>query len=121
MSQANLIKLMLEGTYSCRELADETGLHYVTVLHYCRALHKAGAARIDSWGKDNRNRDAILIYKIGVGKDAKRHRRTCAERQQAARDKLAEHRKLLVLHGRGSYSQSKNGQLKFTAIYPEQS
>lgn len=42
MSQAQLIKLLLDGDRTCAELADESGLHYVTVLEYCRELHKAG-------------------------------------------------------------------------------
>lgn len=85
--QAQLIKLMLEGTYSCQELADETGLHYVTVLTYTRELHRAGAAHISMWEKDDRGRDIIKIYKIGVGKDAKRYRSTSAERQRRLREK----------------------------------
>lgn len=47
ISQAHLIALMLDGIYTCKELAEETGLHYVTVLQYTRELHRAGAAYID--------------------------------------------------------------------------
>ena len=36
ISQAHLIKEMLDGTLTCKELAEETGLHYVTVLQYAR-------------------------------------------------------------------------------------
>ena len=76
ITQAHLIKLLLEGTYTCQELADETGLHYVTVLHYTRELHRAGAAHIASWEKDLRGRDLVKIYKLGVGRDAKRQKKT---------------------------------------------
>ena len=86
-TQAHLIKLLLEGTYNCQELADETGLHYVTVLEYTRELHRAGAAYIHHWDKDNRGRDVIKVYKLGVGKDAKRHVRSAVERQRAYRAK----------------------------------
>ena len=79
---AELIKLMLEGIYNCQELADETGLHYVTVLQYARELHLAGAAYISTWEKDTRGRDVVKIYKIGKGKDAKRQKLTAAERQR---------------------------------------
>lgn len=85
--QANLIKLLLEGTYSCAELAEETGLHYVTVLEYTRELHRAKAAHICMWEKDNRGRDLTKIYKLGEGRDAKRSRMTPAQRQQRLRDK----------------------------------
>lgn len=86
-TQARLIKLLLEGTYNCQELADETGLHYVTVLDYTRELHRAGAAYIDHWDKDAWGRDLIKVYKIGKGKDAKRQVRTPVERQRAYRAK----------------------------------
>ena len=74
MSQAALIKLLLDGTRSCRELAEETGLHYVTVLQYTRELHKAKAVHIAEWHPDARGRDMIKIYKIGKGADTKRYR-----------------------------------------------
>ena len=46
MAYAHLVELMLDGTHSCQELARATGLHYVTVLDYTRAMHRAGAAHI---------------------------------------------------------------------------
>ena len=85
--QAQLIKLLLEGTYTCQELAEMTGLHYVTVLHYTRELHRAGAAHIAAWEKDPRGRDLAKIYKLGAGNDKKRHKYTQAERQVAYRAK----------------------------------
>ena len=86
-TQALLIKYLLEGVYTCWQLAEETGLHYVTVLHYTRELYRVGAAHISSWEKDVRGRDVIKIYKLGPGKDAKREKMTAAERQQRRRDK----------------------------------
>jgi hypothetical protein len=93
--QAQLIKLLLEGTYSCAELAEETGLHYVTVLEYTRELHRAKAAHISMWEKDGRGRDMIKIYKLGESKDAKRSKLSAAERQQRVRDK----RKAMEVNG----------------------
>lgn len=86
-TQGVMIKHMLEGVYTCMELAELTGLHYVTVLQYTRELHRAGACHISSWDKDTRGRDVIKIYKIGVGKDAKRDKMTGAERQARYRSK----------------------------------
>lgn len=83
--QAQLIKLLLDGVYTCQELAEQTGLHYVTVLQYTRELHSAGAAHICAWEKDGRGRDVIKIYKIGEAKDAKRKRMTDAQRQAKSR------------------------------------
>lgn len=85
--QAQLIKLLLEGTYTCAELAEMTGLHYVTVLQYTRELHRAGAAHIAEWEKDWRGRDLAKIYKLGAGKDKPRQKKTQAERQIAYRAK----------------------------------
>ena len=83
ITQAHLIKLLLEGTYTCQELANETGLHYVTVLQYTRELHRAGAAHISGWEKDPRGRDLAKIYKLGEGNDKRRHRKSDAEKQVA--------------------------------------
>jgi predicted ArsR family transcriptional regulator len=87
ITQAHLIKLLLEGTYTCQELANETGLHYVTVCQYTRELHRAGAAHISGWEKDPRGRDLAKIYKLGVGNDKRRQKKTQAERQRAYRTK----------------------------------
>lgn len=82
---AKLIKLMLSGTLTCQELADEIGLHYVTVLHYTRELHREGAAHIAEFHADTNGRDMIKVYKIGPGKDAKRSRMTVNERKASSR------------------------------------
>ena len=87
MAFAQLVKLLLEGTYTCTELAEMTGLHYVTVLHYTREMHRAGAVHIAAWEKDSRGRDLAKIYKLGEGSDKRRHRYTQAERQTAYRAK----------------------------------
>ena len=86
-TQAKLIEAMLDGVYNCQELAEITGLHYVTVLHYTRELHRAKAAHICQWDKDSRGRDVVKIYRIGRGKDAKREKLTGAQRQARTREK----------------------------------
>jgi len=96
-TQGVLIELMLDGLYDCHELAERTGLHYVTIQGYCRELHRAGACFIDHWNPDSRDRDTIKIYKIGRGIDAKRRKLTPAQRQARTRAgrKLLEHQRLL--------------------------
>ena len=73
MSQAQLIRLLLDDDLTCHELADQTGLGYRTVCEYMLALHKAGAAYIadyrqtgDGWG-----RDGARIFKLGTGRSDK--------------------------------------------------
>lgn len=92
MAYAHLVELMLDGTHSCRELADITGLHYVTVLDYTRAMHRAGAAHICAWEKDKRGRDLIKVYRIGRGRDAKRQRLTAQQRSAKYRAKMKQQR-----------------------------
>ena len=86
---ARMVEMMLHGTFSCSEIAEETGLHYVTVLEYTRELHRAGACHIAHWDKDGRGRDMIKIYKIGAGKDARRQRMTKAQRAARYRERKA--------------------------------
>lgn len=89
-SQAKLIALLQQGTLNCTELAQQSGLHYVTVLNYTRELHKAKAAHICQWLKDSKGRDAIKIYKLGSGLDKPRAKMTAAERQRAYRQRKHE-------------------------------
>lgn len=87
ITQAQLILLLLDGDLTCQELADESGLHYTTVLQYTRELHKAGAAFIHHYEKDRRGRDVLKVYKLGKGKDAKRTKIPGAERQAKVRNR----------------------------------
>ncbi len=87
ISYAHLMRLMLDGVYTCQELADETGLHYVTVLQYTRELHRVGAAHICAWEPDTLGRDARKIYKLGQGRDKPRSKQTTAVRQARYRAK----------------------------------
>jgi hypothetical protein len=98
-SQAQMIKLLLEGTHTCHELAEATGLHYVTVQQYTRELHRAGAARICAWEKDSRGRDMTKVYTLGAGKDAKRSKLTPAERQARLRAKYKAARMNQIMAG----------------------
>lgn len=85
LTQAKLIRLLLDGDRSCAELADESGLHYITVLAYTRYLHREGAAHIAEYREDTRGREVVKVYKVGFGKDAKRYRMTDAQRSARSR------------------------------------
>ena len=89
IAQARLIRCLLDAPMNCTELAEETGLHYVTVLAYCRELHRAGAAHIAAWEPDRRGRDVTKVYRLGAGRDAKRRKLTTAERQANMRARRA--------------------------------
>ena len=87
---AHLVREMLAGEYTCAELAERTGLHYVTVLRYTREMYKVGAAYICAWGMDERRRYTLKVYKVGNGMDARKPRSamTPAQRTQKYRMKL---------------------------------
>lgn len=99
-TQARLIALLLEGIYTCQELAEETGLHYVTVLDYTRELYRAKAAFIKAWEPDSRGRYMIKVYQIGVGKDARKPKKTSAQRTEAHRAKKKAHAALTAVVAR---------------------
>ena len=90
LSFAHLVKEMLAGEYTCEELAERTGLHYVTVLHYTREMHKAGAAYICAWRMNHRKQYVLKVYGIGNRDDARKPRAalTPAQRTQKYRAKL---------------------------------
>ena len=94
--QARLIRMLCDGPCTITEIADDTGLHYVTVQVYLRELYRAGAAHIAGWEKDSRGRDLIKVYGLGPGKDAQRRKMTGAERQRASRPRRLER---TALHG----------------------
>lgn len=99
LSFAQLVKHLNEGLYSCKELAEMTGLHYVTVLDYTRALHKAKAVHICAWEDDSRGRSLIKVYKTGPGKDASRRKISNSDRALAYRLKAKQIDITRRLHG----------------------
>jgi hypothetical protein len=83
---AVLMNLLLDGTRTCRALADETGLSMLTVYNYTHHLHKAGAIHIAAWvGK---GKHQTRIYAAGKADDAPRPSKT---RRQISADYRARH------------------------------
>ncbi len=115
-SQAQLIKLLLDGPQTCMDLAEATGLHYVTVQQYTRELRRAGAAHISAWEKDARGRDVVKVYSLGAGRDAKRQKLTGAERQERSRAKRKAAQVAQVMAGNARFVQAANGRLRFEAV-----
>ena len=99
---AHLLKYLMEGIYSCKELAQETGLHYVTVLQYTREMHRAGVLHITKWEKCSRGKDQVKIYKFGSKPDAKRQTMTRAESLRKFRAKQKQMRLLQMMAGKQS-------------------
>lgn len=113
LTQAALVKLLLDGTRDCSELAEETGLHYVTVLRYTRALYRAKAAHICAWHADKLGRATLKVCKLGTGRDAKRPCMTGNEKAAKYRERQRAKKLQLVVAGAGALVQSANGRLRF--------
>lgn len=95
-SNAILMRLLLDGTRDCYELAEETGLAYRSITDYCAALRKEGAVHVAGWSEDAAGGRRLAIYKLGVGKDVPQPRFTPAERAQRHRDRKTAARKALM-------------------------
>ena len=115
-SQAQLVSNLLDGDLTCAELAEVTGLHYVTVLEYCRELYRARAVHIVRWEADARGYSTVKVYKLGRGKDAPRPKLTPAQRQARHRERVKAMQAAAVTAGRGRWVQSANGRLRFERI-----
>lgn len=79
---AEMVNCLIPGDMPCAEIAEATGLHYLTVLHYTRAMHARGAVHIAAYEPDSRGRYVTRVYKLGPGRDAKRPKLTDAERRR---------------------------------------
>lgn len=95
MSFALLVREMLDGEYTCAELAERTGLHYVTVLRYARELHKAKAAHICAWRMNEKKQYVLKVYKIGEGMTARKPRPPMTHAQRAFRYRMRKNAKTL--------------------------
>lgn len=81
LSYALLIKLLADGTRTCKELAEETGLHVMTIYDYTYHLHKANVIHICTW--EGSGRQQTRIYMLGDKADVPRPSKT---RRQIADD-----------------------------------
>lgn len=93
MTFAILTKLLMEGTRTCQELADETGLHKLTVYDWTRELHRQGVIHICMW--EGEGRASTRIFKFGPGKDAPRPVKT---RKQISEDYKTRKKAVQLLH-----------------------
>ena len=84
---AMLTRLLLDGDMTCAELAEETGLHYVTVLRYCRELQLAGAAYVRYWEANTQGKFVVRVLALGIEKDAPRTVLSSSIRSKAYRAK----------------------------------
>jgi hypothetical protein len=79
ISFAKMCRLMMPGIYTMDQLAEKTGLHKVTVMHYARELHREKVCHIARYATDSLGRQNTIIYQLGKGEDAKRVSKSRAE------------------------------------------
>ena len=72
ITTATILRLFLDGPVSARDVVEATGLHLVTVYELLRVFRKEKVIHISAWDVDSMGRDAIAIFSVGQGKDAKR-------------------------------------------------
>lgn len=93
----SLLRTMLNGPVSLRELEAKTGIDYETLRPLMKALHAGGVVHISHWRIDSMGRMSIACYQLGYGVDAlKRKPKTGAQRMAAhvKRKRAAEERPL---------------------------
>lgn len=96
-----LIKLLQEGTRTCAELAEDTGLHKLTVYLYCREFYRAKLIHIAGWEQDMCGRMTMRVYMWGEGKDVKKI--TISRNERAARyKKRQKHLQMINITGRAA-------------------
>ncbi len=91
MSFAKMMRCLLDGPSTIRDVMHETGLHYVTVREYLAALHREEVIHICAWDRDSRNVPTIKVYALGEKTDAARPRQTAGERQARYRNRKRLH------------------------------
>ena len=82
---ARLISALLDDPCTCFELAEETGLHLVTVQSLIRCFRKHKLVHVSAWDVDKKGRAAVAVYSFGRGKSKPRPKKTGAERTAAYR------------------------------------
>jgi hypothetical protein len=87
MSFALLIKALRTGDKSLVDLADASGLHYLTTAHYVRELHKVGEVHVSRLRADTLGRMSVKLHTLGPGIDAKRDPQSNRERKRRQRER----------------------------------
>ena len=65
-----MCRLLMDGTRTCYELAEDTGLHVLTIYDWTREMHRQGIIHICMW--EGEGRSSTRIFKFGPGEDAVR-------------------------------------------------
>ncbi|MBK6786424.1 MAG: winged helix-turn-helix domain-containing protein [Betaproteobacteria bacterium] len=99
LSVAALMRALLDGPATVKDLAHESGLSMCTCRRYIRALHKAGVIHIKLWDVDAYGRRSMASYALGDKTDAPRNPKSSAEREAARRERLRQKNRTRRMNG----------------------
>lgn len=72
-------KTLIANPCTAYELAEETGLHVVTMQELMRCFARHKLVHISAWDQDTQGRDTTPVWTFGKGKNVPRRRQTRAE------------------------------------------
>ncbi len=81
------IKELMETPCTAHDIVEATGVHIVTAQNLMRTFLRHKIVHVSAWDPDSRGRDMTPVYSFGPGRNAKRRKKSAAERQQQCRDK----------------------------------
>ncbi len=99
LSVATMMKALMDGPVTSRELAHESGLSMCTCRRYLAALHKFGVIHIKLWDVDAYGRRSMASYALGDKTDAPRNPKSSAEREAARRERLRQRNRTRRING----------------------
>jgi hypothetical protein len=84
---------LMQSPASNYDLADHTGMHYITVSRLMRMMHARKVVHVAAWVKSPRTRYIERVWALGSGMDAERPKR---DRSEYNRQRYAHQRKHTV-------------------------
>ena len=84
-SYALAIKFLMSNDATFQQVADETGLHVITISKLIRIFKKHKLVHVCDWLPDRMGRDATMVIRWGAGRDVKRFKMSGRDRQRLCR------------------------------------
>ena len=94
---ARVVRMMMDGPVTTRDITEETGLHIVTAQALMRDMKRHKVVHIAGWDPDVMGRPLNAAYRLGEGKDALRPSKTAAELSKGYRVRLAQRKRDAVM------------------------
>lgn len=100
------IKYLIKNDATIHQLAEETGLHYVTASSLIKTFRKHKLVHVCDWEQDKRGRDQTIVIRWGSGSDKKRYSMTTAERSRLYRARRKNNETFTVVQRMGRNEQA---------------